>query len=388
MADFNSAYTGAQIDAAIAEAQTAVQPGDLGTAAAADTTDFATAAQGALADSAVQPGDDAANLGSGTATDGWVLTADGSGGAAWEAASGGGGTPGGSDTQVQFNDGGAFGGDSGFTFNKTAKTLTLGGATITTSSPVIAMAQTWNAGAVTFTGLRLNVTDTASAAGSLLMDLQVGGTSQFSVSKAGIAAVISGGGYAFSTDVFLRRDAANTLAQRNGVNAQAFNLYNTYTDASNYERGFMRWSSNVLQIGSDKLGTGTARDIDFLTNGLARARITSDGTFRSLTGYIYNITTVTGIWSSVSGNSYFGTESNHPISFRTNNVNRVTLDTVGSIQIVTALTVATLPSTPLTGMMARVTDATTPVVGSTVTGGGAAAALCWYNGINWTVIGV
>jgi hypothetical protein len=33
----------------------------------------------------LQPGDDAADLGSGTATNNYVLTADGSGGAAWEA---------------------------------------------------------------------------------------------------------------------------------------------------------------------------------------------------------------------------------------------------------------------------------------------------------------
>lgn len=39
------------------KADTAIQPGDLGTAAAADTDDFATAAQGAKADSAVQPDD-------------------------------------------------------------------------------------------------------------------------------------------------------------------------------------------------------------------------------------------------------------------------------------------------------------------------------------------
>ena len=36
---------------------------------------------------------------------------------------GGGGTPGGSDTQVQFNDGGSFGGDSDLTYNKTTNTL-------------------------------------------------------------------------------------------------------------------------------------------------------------------------------------------------------------------------------------------------------------------------
>ena len=73
MADYNSAYTGAQIDANLALAATAVQDADLatvattgaysdltgkptlGTAAAAATGDFATAAQGALADTAVQP---------------------------------------------------------------------------------------------------------------------------------------------------------------------------------------------------------------------------------------------------------------------------------------------------------------------------------------------
>jgi len=43
----------------------------------------------------------------------------------------------------------------------------------------------WNDAAVTFTGLKLNVTDTASAAGSNLLDLQVGGTSKFVVSATG-----------------------------------------------------------------------------------------------------------------------------------------------------------------------------------------------------------
>ena len=73
MADYNSSYTGAQIDANLALAATAVQDADLatvattgaysdltgkptlGTAAATAASDYATAAQGALADSAVQP---------------------------------------------------------------------------------------------------------------------------------------------------------------------------------------------------------------------------------------------------------------------------------------------------------------------------------------------
>ena len=91
MADYNSAFTGLQIDAGVSKANTAVQPTDLatvattgeyadlvglptlaavatsgaytdlsglptlGTASAEDVGAFATAAQGALADSAVQP---------------------------------------------------------------------------------------------------------------------------------------------------------------------------------------------------------------------------------------------------------------------------------------------------------------------------------------------
>ena len=40
---------------------------------------------------------------------------------------GGGGTPGGADTQVQFNDGGSFGGSADLTWDDTGKTLTVGG---------------------------------------------------------------------------------------------------------------------------------------------------------------------------------------------------------------------------------------------------------------------
>ena len=55
---YTSKYANGQaVDAALDKAESAVQPGDLGTAAAADVGDFATAAQGGLADSALQPGD-------------------------------------------------------------------------------------------------------------------------------------------------------------------------------------------------------------------------------------------------------------------------------------------------------------------------------------------
>lgn len=65
-----------------------------------------------------------------------------------------------------------------------------------------------------------------------------------------------------TADVRLYRDAANTLALRNGTAAQTFNVYNTFTDASNYERGFVRWSSSRLGVGVENAGTGSRRALD------------------------------------------------------------------------------------------------------------------------------
>jgi hypothetical protein len=59
-------------------------------------------------------------------TSGQVLSTDGSATLSWATPSSG-GTPGGSTTQVQFNDGGSFGGDADFTWNKTTNTLTIAG---------------------------------------------------------------------------------------------------------------------------------------------------------------------------------------------------------------------------------------------------------------------
>jgi hypothetical protein len=64
-------------------------------------------------------------------------------------------------------------------------TLDLAAGTITASDPVIDGSQTWNDGAITFTALKVAITDTASAADSLLLDLQVGGSSIFNIRKEG-----------------------------------------------------------------------------------------------------------------------------------------------------------------------------------------------------------
>lgn len=161
--------------------------------------------------------------------------------------------------------------------------LTLTGATQTAANSLITGTQVWNNIGVIFTGIKGSFTDTNSAAASKVIDLLVGGATVFAVRKdsaaffdkwataAGTIIARADSGYLQTsgqfaiggTDLFLFRDAANTLAQRNGTTAQALNVYNTFTDTSNYERGIIDWvtTANSLSIGTVALGTGTLRNI-------------------------------------------------------------------------------------------------------------------------------
>ena len=171
---------------------------------------------------------------------------------------------------------------------------------------------TWNNAGTTFTAIKMNVTDTNSSASSLLMDLQVGAVTQFNVRKDGsvytpngiVAMGVSGAGPLYistnssavgynmasglgvgwtnsatnavgAPDTILRRDAAATLAQRNSTNAQTYRLYGTYTDASNYERGYLTTDSNGFTIGTEALGTGTKRPVRIIGPSLASAESVS-----------------------------------------------------------------------------------------------------------------
>ena len=69
----------------------------------------------------------------------------------------------------------------------------------------------------------------------------------------------------------------HTVEQYNTTNPQTFRLYNTLTDASNYERAKIAWSSNVLQIGTEKAGTGSARNLELVVDGTTRMIIDTSG---------------------------------------------------------------------------------------------------------------
>lgn len=99
------------------------------------------------------------------------------------------------------------------------------------------------------------------------------------------------------SDVILARDAANTLAQRNSTTGQTYRIYNTFTDASNYERGEIRWNSNQFQIITAKAGTGTDRSMLVGTGGVASLVFQTSGTAR------WNIGS-TGHWLAITNNTY------------------------------------------------------------------------------------
>lgn len=211
-------------------------------------------------------------------------------------------SPGGSDTQPQYNAAGSFVGMAGVAWDDTNRAETRTGATVTTSNPVQSFTQTWNSGGVTFTGFKVNITDTASAAGSLVADFQVGGFTAFGVGKTGVTRAVryadrnaasSGGldftsghtrlvGYDgtvgitvpvaggiptivagmsfganyFTPDLYLQRDAANTLNMRNGANAQTLRVSGTHTDASNYVRASLAATSTAVTLAAETAGTG------------------------------------------------------------------------------------------------------------------------------------
>jgi hypothetical protein len=180
----------------------------------------------------------------------------------------------------------------------TFTTLAANNGTLTASAPVLDLGQTWNSSGTTFTGLRVNITNTASAAASNIAVFQVGGVTRAAITRAGniqsdqqfittgsALQLVQGAtvyqvylgtfgptnnahGFALGAnqDIEIMRDAADALAQRRSTNAQTFNIYNTFTSATNHERGFLRWNSNVFEIGTEEgSGGGSRRDLRLKT---------------------------------------------------------------------------------------------------------------------------
>lgn len=241
------------------------------------------------------------------------------------------------------------------------------------ATPFLNMVDIWNtSGAIT--GILYNVTNTASGATSLLMDLQVGGVSQFKVSKGGlgtfVGGVTPGGTLTMSTNAIvfngsnLLSDAANTLALRNGATAQTFNLYNSFTDAANY---------TALSFFSDA------------TSFSMRAKFSGSGSVRKI---LLGNDSQGNVWNfDTSGHLLWVTDSAYDIG--ASGATRPRIIYPGKAVAFSSITLASLSASVIgaasagAGATAYISDGNAPTIFTTVAGSGTTPCPVYSDGTQW-----
>jgi hypothetical protein len=240
----------------------ALTPADIGAA---------TAAQGATADAALQPGTAISNI------SGLQAALDEK-------------QPTGSYATIAANNNFTSGQTITAPANTTALTATYS-VTGANTAPIFNLTGTWNTTGIA-RGILLNITDTASASGSSLLDVQTGGASRFRVEKDGrivfgYASIAptsgwagnlriaggtltignSGNGVSFASQSFLTDDGVtNSISLRNAANAQTFRLYGSYTNASNGRRlDITSTTGGIFTLTATGVGTGATGNLLKLT---------------------------------------------------------------------------------------------------------------------------
>jgi hypothetical protein len=144
-------------------------------------------------------------------------------------------TSGGAAGQIMFDTGSVLQESSNLVWDNTNKKLTITGATVTTSQPVLDMTQTWNNVSTTFESAVINVTNTASALNSNIFSVKNSGAHIFSV---------------YSSSVGNRNEV---------VINNSYNMY--WTDAAGPSRGGNRRvminASNSSSAGGINIGSDT-----------------------------------------------------------------------------------------------------------------------------------
>ncbi len=317
----------------------------------------------------LQPSDwNAALLASG-GTDGQALTRDSGSatGASWTTI-GGGGSPGGLDTQVQFNDGTAFGGATGLTYTKghaggftgfdtvltaiMSDALILGQAVDVTNGrgTIVGVGQTTNSG----------LGNGAVGVQGLAVDLDLTGQGG-ATGVAGRAWDKSGGG-AFG-GLFTGIAAIDTSTAK-GVVGIAGNG-GVFTGLTLIGGDFL-YEANVAA----PLGIGV--------------QIESPSTSSVIThsyGLYIGDQTVAG--STLNYAIYYAAPASQTFSVAASG----DVSIAGAL-ILTPKLVSALPASPLEGMLQVVLDSMTDTWGATITGSGGFHVLAYFNGTNWTVAGL
>lgn len=224
--------------------------------------------------------------------------------------------------------------------------LSLTGGTVTgqlvlnnaSATGALNLAPVWNNIGTAFAGIYMRASDTASNSASRLLSLGTGANERAAIFKGGSVAfgqpgtngwavqingtintigrpagdgtlnggtevlewvsnnnemvvrgVLSLGTTYAARDTSLRRVSAGVIGQRNGTSPQEYQLYNTYTDASNYERLALQSGSGYFEVAAETAGTGTDNiDLRLTPAGTGRVMFGSHSAVGAevVTGYI------------------------------------------------------------------------------------------------------
>jgi len=130
------------------------------------------------------------------------------------------------------------------------------------------------------------------------LSLGLGGLAQRATSWMGWSSTASATG---TPDIKLYRDAAGSMASRDGSNPQSFAVYNFYTDATNYERlRFFTQTGDDHMIVGESVGTGVERDLTIKAGSSNyQLQLKADG------GFSYSHP-LDADWFSTDKDRYFG----------------------------------------------------------------------------------
>lgn len=241
---------------------------------------------------------------------------------------------------------------------------------------IYSMVDTWNNAGTTFTGIGLSVTDTASAAGSLLLDLQVGGASRVNINKNGAIRI---------TD-----PSQNAL---NDLTPAALIVESTHPD--NRGPRLNTYHNSASPADNDSIAS-----INFWANNSSATAVRYSGTFgQALTvtagaeagavgWYTYAAGSIAtrmqlraGLYMNGATGGDQGANTINASSYYANG--NIIADTNALIRC-RVYTVATLP-TGIAGARAFVSDANATTFASVVAGGGANGVPVYSDGTNWRI---